>query len=566
VFIFGGHHNPQSRLNDAWYFKFKDLEWSRIGEHQDNTSNQESNCGAPAPRANMGACIYNGKIYIFGGHGGLNYQRIAFNDLYTFDLETEAWEKLSYANTAPDGRGGHSVFASDEKVYIYGGWNSEQQYNNILIFDLEKKEWSDPDIYNEIHRWNHCSVLVEAIPTWKFFIFGGECAEYNEGNPRAFGEYVNSSCFLDLGTVKWTTYASDKDLYPEMPCPREYAAMAYDPRDSKLIVYGGWNNGWFNDLYSLTVSKIVGPSYAITSSDPCLGQLSGNVPLTIKGQGFKDASIKVLFTCGNKPVDNVGKMTIEVPGQFVSENELTCLTPNFEQFGPKEAVLQLSIANADLTTTWITFQYFLNTRANKSLAYGPGLLRDACPGAPVEFVIQARNDLGENRISGRDKWQVRVRKINSAEEAEENAPEELDAEGNPIPKRKVFAQEESVHCEIIDRDDGCYDCKYQIDEECEARVEILFFNDKEEWVQVRGSPYRASFSNAAKPADNLMHGAIMDRQIKKELERIHLHLQDVKKETFTKDKDMKDVKVLLGVKEHVDNTTKNTDKITLEID
>jgi len=65
------------------------------------------------------------KIYLFGGHGGLNYARTAFNDLFTFDLETEIWEKIVPSNNSPDGRGGHSVFASDEKIYIYGGWNSE---------------------------------------------------------------------------------------------------------------------------------------------------------------------------------------------------------------------------------------------------------------------------------------------------------------------------------------------------------------------------------------------------------------------------------------------------------
>lgn len=244
----------------------------------------------------------------------------------------------------------------------------------MLVFDLLKKEWSDPDVYNEVHRWNHCSVLVEAIPTWKFFIFGGECAEYNEGTARAFGNYVNSSCVLDLGNVRWTTYASDPEIYPNMPTPREYAAMAYDQRDNKLVIYGGWNNGWFDDLYSLNVGKIVGPSYAITGSDPCLGQLTGNVELVISGQGFKDANIKVLFTCGSKPIDSIGKNTIEVSGTYVSDNELHCVTPNFESFGAKEAIVQLSIANADLTTTWIPFNFFLNTRSNKSLAYGPGLL------------------------------------------------------------------------------------------------------------------------------------------------------------------------------------------------
>ena len=72
---------------------------------------------------------------------------------------------------------------------------------------------------------------------------------------------------------------------------------------------------------------------------------------------------------------------------FISETEIECLTPNFEDFGPKEAVMQISCANGDLTTTWIPFNFFLNTRAVKSLSYGPGLLKDSVSGAEVEFVI-----------------------------------------------------------------------------------------------------------------------------------------------------------------------------------
>lgn len=105
---------------------------------------------------------------------------------------------------------------------------------------------------------------MPAIPTWKFFVFGGEQLEYNEGAARRFGDYTNSSAYLDLGSIQWTTYASDPEIYTDMPPPREYASMSYDSRESRLIVFGGWNNGWFDDLYSLNVGKIVGPSYAIT--------------------------------------------------------------------------------------------------------------------------------------------------------------------------------------------------------------------------------------------------------------------------------------------------------------
>jgi dynein heavy chain, axonemal len=50
---------------------------------------------------------------------------MAFNDLYCFDLDTQQWEKLEYANNAPEPRGGHTMFAIGRTIYIYGGWNSE---------------------------------------------------------------------------------------------------------------------------------------------------------------------------------------------------------------------------------------------------------------------------------------------------------------------------------------------------------------------------------------------------------------------------------------------------------
>lgn len=91
LFIFGGHHSPQTRLNDTWILDVKQMEWRRIGgePHKDN---HVSDVGAPDPRANMGSCLFKEKVIIFGGHGGLNYARKNFNDIYTFDFETEKWE------------------------------------------------------------------------------------------------------------------------------------------------------------------------------------------------------------------------------------------------------------------------------------------------------------------------------------------------------------------------------------------------------------------------------------------------------------------------------------------
>ena len=245
MFVFGGHHSPKARLNDSWIFNTSEMAWEKVGNDPDNLENAASSIGAPAPRANMGSCIYDGKIFIQGGHGGMGYSRTAFNDIYSFDLAEKTWTKLeSVSEKLPEGRGGHSLFANEGKLYIYGGWNSEMHFNNMWFYDFETREWTDNDLIVGMPRWNHCSTLVEAIPTWKFFIFGGEQHEYQEGVARCFGNCTNTSSYLDIGTMEWNEFASDPDVYDNIPSPREYSHMCYDNADRRLIVFGGWNNGW----------------------------------------------------------------------------------------------------------------------------------------------------------------------------------------------------------------------------------------------------------------------------------------------------------------------------------
>jgi len=91
IFIYGGHASPTVRLNDTWWLKVSDLSWTRALGDKAVATNEDSAINAPPPRANAGCTLYNGKFYIYGGHGGLNYARIAFSDIYSFDIETEVW-------------------------------------------------------------------------------------------------------------------------------------------------------------------------------------------------------------------------------------------------------------------------------------------------------------------------------------------------------------------------------------------------------------------------------------------------------------------------------------------
>ena len=316
--------------------------------------------------------------------------------------------------------------------------------------------------------------------------------------------------------------------------------MCYDSDQSRLLVFGGWNNGWMQDMYALNVSKIVGPSYAITEIDPPLSQLSGNVPVVIKGCGFKDVSIKVYFTCGTHPTDVPIKNSVYTNGTFISETEIHALTPNFKDFGPKDAVVQLMISTGDLTTTWVPFSFFLNTRANKSLCHGPGLLNDQAVGHPVEFIIQARNDQNENRKSGRDCFQVKI--VTKGENSRE------------------------IPCDIDDHNDGQYYVKYQLDTEEEVSITVLFKDEQGNMVPVRGSPYNASFNANTNPNANNLTGPALTKHITRQIENLQSFMKETAAGASTKDKDFSDVKVLIDIKDHYELVFNEKDSVTLQLD
>jgi dynein heavy chain len=158
--------------------------------------------------------------------------------------------------------------------------------------------------------------------------------------------------------------------------------MAYQQSDRTLVLFGGWSNGWHNDIYTLNVSKVVGPSYAIVDSEPAMGQLSGGNTLRIFGKNFTEAAeIPVYFTAQPKPIDaynpDRSKYTQMKKGTLVSDSEITVVTPDMSQYDTgagADCVVQLALGSADITTTYVNFSYYLNTRAAKSLCYGPGVL------------------------------------------------------------------------------------------------------------------------------------------------------------------------------------------------
>lgn len=201
----------------------------------------------------------------------------------------------------------------------------------------------------------------------------------------------------------------------------------------------------------------------------------------------------------------------------------------------------MNMQGGDFTNTVCKFTFFMNTREQKCLAYGPGLLEGGAAKSPTEFVIQARNDNDENRKSGLDNFAVIITTIGE--------------------------DSKKIEAKLTDNDDGTYLVTYQVDDPCEVKIEVLFENEKQKMVPIRGSPYSASFSDKVHSNNNQMTGPLMAKYITHSLEQIAEFISTTSKGISLKDKDIKnDVKELIQVKEHIESVHKRNDELVFWLD
>jgi hypothetical protein len=147
---------------------------------------------------------------------------------------------------------------------------------------------------------------------------------------------------------------------------------------------------------------------SISLIPPKRGPVTGKTKINIKGVGFKqNGTIDVTFKVGSK--------SQSVSGTWVSDSECFCETPNYVKEGPREAQVFLKQDGNDYTLQEdVHFQYYLNTLASTSIAFGPGVIGNNPIGQDVIFNIQARNTIGLNRKSGRDIFFVKILKNEDA--------------------------------------------------------------------------------------------------------------------------------------------------------
>jgi dynein heavy chain len=498
IILFGGFKSSSIRYNDLWILDTATDEWSQphIGVTETKPDGEvvfkRSWPEVPAPRGAHSATLVGNQMYIFGGYGGSGFARRDFNDITALDLDTWEWRPIECTGEIPEPRSGHQGVAVNEKIYVIGGWNSMVQFDNMYVLDTYTNTWSKPAHNNPFGppRWNFSAVSVFAVPHWKVFVFGGNSGDLNDGgNPQ--GDYLNDMVVLETGTNSWTR----PTVLGNTPCERGETQMVYDPRSSRMIVFGGWANRWFGDLFVCKVGDVVGPPYSINTITPNMGPITGATKCTISGVGFKSgggSSAVVRFACV--------KGFIEAPGDVTSDTTITFDTPNFEKFGPIAVEGRAGVGGKSLTNSTVSFNYFSVTSCDTTLCFGPAIINKCVAVHPVTLVIQARDVKGANRTCGMDEYVIQLRSV------------------TPKKDKELIEPLEDVKIDIIDQRDGTYVVNFAYPAAGTYELAIEFkgtFLGKA--GQVRGSPFRVEVLAEGDPLNNELNGPLTMEYIRKQI-------------------------------------------------
>ncbi|KAI0138121.1 hypothetical protein F4776DRAFT_79670 [Hypoxylon sp. NC0597] len=219
----------------------------------------------PSGRYGHSLNIVGSKIYIFGGQ----VEGYFMNDLAAFDLNqlqmpNNRWEILgenvetggTVQGKVPPARTNHSMITFNDKMYLFGGTNGFQWFNDVWCYDPAVNKWTQLDCigYIPVPREGHAAALVDDV----MYIFGGRTEE---------GADLGDLAAFRITSRRWYTF---QNMGPS-PSPRSGHSMTAVGKS--VVVVGGEpssSTSQVNDLsivYVLDTTKIRYPNDAQIQSN-----------------------------------------------------------------------------------------------------------------------------------------------------------------------------------------------------------------------------------------------------------------------------------------------------------
>ncbi|KAL9646208.1 hypothetical protein ABK040_008081 [Willaertia magna] len=197
MIIFGGSNNDKY-FNDIIEFDLTTDKFTKINMLSDEI---------PEPRHGHTAILYNNEyMIVFGGKLGKGFQAEYKNDVWKYHLPTKTWTKVQVnqkSNQMPQERCWHTcILYKGRYMLLFGGFYSAKRmskhFNDLWSFDLETNQWEllndnfGIDNLPNVRNRHGCFVMED-----QFFVFFGN---YYKNRKDLF---LNDVCCFDLLQKKW---------------------------------------------------------------------------------------------------------------------------------------------------------------------------------------------------------------------------------------------------------------------------------------------------------------------------------------------------------------------------
>jgi N-acetylneuraminic acid mutarotase len=258
----------------------------------------------PTPRDNLGAAVFQEKIYCFGGRNVSKDYSISINVNEVYDTETNSWETKTPMPTASSSLQANEV---NGKIYLIGGW-IESESSSVT----EKS--AQVEIYDPItDTWAFGSPIPTAVAGYASAVLDGKI--YIISGVARGSNYTNLTQIYDPKTDEWSFGA---------PIPMSVTAAAAGATTGTKAVKAIYVIGGSNVTYPLSgqyINQVYFPennSWTMAASMPIdrAGSALAIVDdtLYVMGGGHniftRDSTIVMQYTPFTKPVDETDSFSV----------------------------------------------------------------------------------------------------------------------------------------------------------------------------------------------------------------------------------------------------------------
>lgn len=227
VLIFGGYDGRQK--DDLFAYDPSTGNWSRLNE---------------GPSLRSHSAVFDsatGHMLVFGGNSGEPQTYSMQNDLWSYDVRSGTWEKLSPSGPIPHEREHHSaVFAPERReMIVFGGMieNKDDNKNDLWVYHADDNRWEQKDPSGGLPPERRMHTATWDRQNQKMYVFGGK----DDPNPAYQDFWV-----YDAEANEWRELSAGGG-----PPSRFRHSADWAPHEQAMYLTAGCCaiDGKFNDLW-----------------------------------------------------------------------------------------------------------------------------------------------------------------------------------------------------------------------------------------------------------------------------------------------------------------------------